>query len=188
MSARLLPCTRESPFLDDAVHLFVRTWPGYDLAAARASFLRCTGQRDFRGIVAISDGAVVGFGFGARSSPGSRWHDQMMAQLGDDHPALRDAWRLVELAVAEEHRGRGIGGRVHDALLAVQPCPRALLCTYTTNARARAMYERRGWRYLHSAFIFPPDPHAYANMAKELVRVPPKTERRSSVPAEEGSR
>jgi ribosomal protein S18 acetylase RimI-like enzyme len=62
-------------------------------------------------------------------------------RLGSDHPALQDAWRLVELAVAEPHRGLGIGGRLHDALLAAQPCPRALLSTGVANQRARAIYE-----------------------------------------------
>ena len=184
MTVQLHLFTRASPFLDDAVRIFVRTWPGYDPVSARASFLRGAGRRDFRGLVAVSDGVVVGFGFGARSSPGIWWHDQMTNQLGREHPALRDAWQLTELAVVEEYRGRGIGGRLHDALLAAQPCPRALLSTYATNARARAFYERRGWYSIHSAFTFPRDAHAYVAIAKELVGSSPATQRRSSAPAE----
>ena len=186
MPVHLHSYTRASPFLDAAVQIFVQTWPSYDLAATRSSFMRYAALRDFHGIVAVSDSVVVGFGFGVRSAPGIRWHDQMTAQLGVDHPALHDAWQLVNLAIAEEHRGHGIGGRLHDALLAAQPCPRALLSTYTTNAQARAIYERRGWYYLHSAFIFPPNPHAYVTMAKELARLSPTAEGRSSVPMERG--
>ena len=74
----------------------------------------------------------------------------------------------VELAVAEEQQGQGIGGRLHDHLLASQPCPRALISTNVTNQRARRIYERRGWYYLHESFDVPGDPHRYVIMAKEL--------------------
>ncbi len=85
-----------------------------------------------------------------------------------DHPALQDAFRIVELAVVEAHQGHGIGGQLHDALLDAQPCPRALISTNVTNQRARSMYERRGWRYLHGSFEVPDDPHRYVIMAREL--------------------
>jgi ribosomal protein S18 acetylase RimI-like enzyme len=74
----------------------------------------------------------------------------------------------VELAVVEPYRRLGIGGRLHDALLASQPCPRVLLCTGVANARARGIYERRGWYYVHPAFDFLGEPHPYAIMGKEL--------------------
>lgn len=186
MTVQLHSYTRASPFLDDAVQIFVQTWSGYNPLSARASFVRCAGRRDFRGLVAVSDGTVVGFGFGARSYPGVWWHDQMTNQLGRDHPALCDAWQLVELAVLEAYRGRGIGGRLHDALAEVQPCPRMLLSTYASNARARAIYERRGWYSIHAAFTFPHDAHPYVAMAKELAGPFPVTQGRSPAPAEEG--
>jgi ribosomal protein S18 acetylase RimI-like enzyme len=186
LTMHLHPYTRASPFLDDAVQIFVQTWPGYAPLSARASFVRCAGRRDFRGLVAVSDGTVVGFGFGARSYPGVWWHNQMANQLGPEHPALCDAWQLVELAVLEAYRGRGIGGRLHDALVEAQPCPRMLLSTYAINARARAIYERRGWYYLHTAFTFPHDAHSYVAMAKELAEASPATQSRSTVFAQGG--
>jgi ribosomal protein S18 acetylase RimI-like enzyme len=76
------------------------------------------------------------------------------AYVGADNPALQEAWVLVELAVLPAYQGQGIGGLVHDLLLEAQPLPRALLSTEVTNGRARRMYERRGWLYLHSGFAF----------------------------------
>lgn len=36
------------------------------------------------------------------------------------------------------------------------------------NQWARSIYERRGWRYLHTAFEVPDDPDLYVIMTKEL--------------------
>jgi ribosomal protein S18 acetylase RimI-like enzyme len=110
---------------------------------------------------------VVGMGFGARSEPGQWWHDAVAAQVGSDHPALEDAWVLVELAVLPEHQGRGIGSALHDAILAAQPCARTLLSTELTNMRARAMYESRGWRYLHPGLVFSEGQPSYVVMHRE---------------------
>ena len=145
---RLCPYTAASPLLDAALDVYRRVWPDRDSLVARETFTRYGGYRDFHGLVALLDGEPVGVGYGARSYPGIPWHDRVAPVLGAGHPALQDAWRLVELAVVEAYRGIGIGGRLHDRLLAAQPCPRALLSTGVSNTRARRMYERRGWDYV----------------------------------------
>jgi GNAT superfamily N-acetyltransferase len=161
--------TRTSPLLDEAVRVFTAVWPGRAPSATRTSFARYANYPDFRGFAAIDDGVVIGFGFGVRSRPGGGWHDQVAAHLGADHPALHEAWRLVELAVIEEQRGQGVGGGLYDALLGAQPCPRALLATYVTNHRARAMYARRGWYAISPAFQFRQSAVPYVILAKEIV-------------------
>ncbi len=158
---------RASPLLDEAVRVFTDVWPGRAPAITRNSFARYASHPDFRGFVAIDGGNVIGFGFGARSRPGGVWHDQVAAHLGTDHPALREAWRLVELAVAAEHRGRGIGAGLYDALFGAQPCPRALLSTYVTNHRARAMYAERGWYCIDPVFHFRHTASPYVILANE---------------------
>ena len=165
---RLLPYTQQSPLLNEALRIYAHVWPDRDPDAAREGFTRYAGYADFHGFVALNGDEPAGVGYGARSVPGIPWHDLVAPRLGVEHPALQDAFRIVELAVVEAHQGHGIGGQLHDALLAAQPCPRALISTNVTNQRARAMYERRGWRYLHESFAVPDDPNRYVIMAREL--------------------
>lgn len=87
--------------------------------------------------------------------------------MGVSHPALQDAWVLVELAVLDMHRGKGIGAALHHALLTDQPCPRALLSTEVKNTSARRFYERFGWRCIHSGFKFREEGEPFIVMARE---------------------
>lgn len=64
------------------------------------------------------------------------------------HPDRHDTGELRRLYVDPEHWGLGIGARLHDAALAHlrgASCRSATLWVLEGNARARAMYERRGW-------------------------------------------
>ncbi|HZC07401.1 MAG TPA: GNAT family N-acetyltransferase [Ktedonobacterales bacterium] len=126
---------------DDAVRLYLTIWPG-DTQGVSDFFTRYAALPDYHGFVALHGGALAGFGFGTRSLPDAWWHDRVTAQVGAEHPALYDAWVLVDLAVAPAHRGKGLGGALMETLLAAQPCPRALLSTEVGNATARRLYER----------------------------------------------
>jgi len=169
--APLLP---DTPEFDAAVRLYCAIWPD-DAVGITAFFTRYAGLLDYHGLAALRDGRLVGFGFGVRSLPGNWWHDRVAEQVGSEHPALRGAWCLVDLAVAPEERGRGIGGALMEALLAAQPCPRALLSTEVANAGARRLYVRHGWTYLHPGFVFVEGNPAYTIMRREL----PSAESRS---------
>lgn len=120
------------------------------------------------GYVALIGTCVAGMGFGARSLPGQWWHDRIASEIGADHPALQDAWVLVDLAVRLAYRNQGIGGMLLETLLASQPCPRTLLSTEVANAGARRLYERTGWRYLHPGFIFTPGQQSFVVMGREI--------------------
>ncbi len=162
------PLQPGAPSFDDAVRLYLATWSG-DTQTISDFFTRYAALPDYHGLVALREGALAGFGFGTRSMPGNWWHDRVAAQVGAEHPALQDAWVLVDLAVAPEHRGKGLGGALMEALLAAQPCPRALLSTEVNNAGARRLYERHGWSYLHPGFVFNPGDQPFVVMRRELV-------------------
>lgn len=87
----------------------------------------------FRLVVARGSDGITGFGYG--------YADDFLARLttGFDR-----AFELVDLAVAPVHQGRGIGRKLHDALLAQAPSPRLLL-THPA-LELRSMYARWGWR------------------------------------------
>ena len=143
-----------SPLLEGALDAYVAVFGG-EREQARDFITRyATTYPHFAGAVALDRGRVVGLGWGAQGIPGNWWYDQVTARVGHDHPALRDAWVLVELGVLPEYRGGGLGARLHDAAIAAQPLARQLLSTQVSDAGARRLYERLGWTYLHPGFAF----------------------------------
>lgn len=152
--------------IEEALAVYARVWPDRDMDEACEGFARHAGYADFHGMVALLDGEPVGVAYGARSVPGIPWHDWAVEGLGPDHPALQDAWRLVELAVVEDARGMGIGGQLHDARFEPRPCSRGLVCTASDNHLVRGMYERRGWTSVDSAHMFPGMTKPYAILGR----------------------
>lgn len=164
---RIVPFDRASPYFAGAVAVYTQTWQ-HPWSAGESYFHRySTGFPGFLGRVALLDGLVVGAGFGMRSLPGQWWHDTVAGAVGINHPALRDAWVLAELAILEPYRGRGIGSSLHDALLAAKPCPRTLLSTELQNTRAQRFYRRLGWRSLHPGLAFRPGNPLFVVLGRE---------------------
>jgi GNAT superfamily N-acetyltransferase len=58
---------------------------------------------------------------------------------------------LVHLAVDPTARGRGVGGAIHDTLLADRTARAAVLTVDLRASPARALYGQRGWRPLREA-------------------------------------
>jgi GNAT superfamily N-acetyltransferase len=52
-------------------------------------------------------------------------------------------------------QGRGIGGRLHNALLGWLPHRTALLSTHQSETQALCLYRKRGWVPLLEGFVFP---------------------------------
>jgi ribosomal protein S18 acetylase RimI-like enzyme len=173
MTLTLAPFSETSPYLEDAAHVYLATWPD-DPEKIRAFLTRYAGYPDFCGCVALLEQQVIGMGFGHRSRPGDWWHDRVANALGPDHPALQNAWVLVELAVLPDHRGQGIGKALHQALLSGQPCPCALLSTEISNTRARGFYEGLGRQYIERNFRFSPEAEPFVIMARST---PPTAKR-----------
>ena len=60
-------------------------------------------------------------------------------------------WEFVELAVHPEHRRRGLGGHLHDALLEGLPHERSLLQTDAApDGAGHSLYRRRAWQMIGS--------------------------------------
>jgi GNAT superfamily N-acetyltransferase len=130
--------------------------PYFETADDRAGFLDrvrkyATTRDGFRLAVAGVDGETVGVGLAVIGRPGDWWREQVAASLT---PAEIERWlgqgvlEVVDLAVAPGSRGRGIGARLHDALLADAPTSTAALTADRNPTPARALYERRGWEVL----------------------------------------
>lgn len=164
----LAPFDAASPYFDEVVRIYLEAFGG-DEDTIRAFVTRYASTLpDWRGYLALMGADVAGMGFGTRSLPGQWWHDRVAAEIGADHPALQDAWVLVDLAVRSTNRNRGIGAALLKTLLASQPCPRALLSTEVANAGARRFYERNGWRYLHAGLVFTPGQQPFVVMGCEV--------------------
>lgn len=110
----------------------------------------------FQGYLALDDGLVVGFVYGYHSTRGGWWHSTIRPTLvANGHASwLDDAFEFVELAVDPDHQGRGIGGRLHDAILARVTERTALLSTGPARSNAHHLYASRGWRALIPEFRF----------------------------------
>jgi ribosomal protein S18 acetylase RimI-like enzyme len=125
----------------------------------------------FRAVVERAQGgALAGFAYGYRGRPGQWWHDLVAAALGT---AETQRWlppghfEFVELHVRRNAWGRGVGGRLHDALLAPEPGP-AVLSTQQDNERALDLYGRRGWEVILPAIDFGAGYPPFCVLGKDL--------------------
>jgi ribosomal protein S18 acetylase RimI-like enzyme len=128
-------------------------------------------REGFRFLAArATDGVLAGIAYGYLGAPGQWWHDRVAAALGPDRAGRwlpPGHFEFVELHVSPQLRRRGIGGRLHDALLGGLASPTAVLSTQKENEAAIALYERRGWQIVGEVEFGPAYP-PYHVMAREL--------------------
>jgi GNAT superfamily N-acetyltransferase len=119
-------------------------------AHARRSGFRCVTAHD------KTTSRLIGFAYGYTGARGQWWTDQVSSALarGERDQWLPGHFEFVELAVDPAFQGQGIGGRLHDLLIAGRTEGRALLSTIDQPTPARALYERRGWVTLRRNFHF----------------------------------
>lgn len=146
--------------------------PDAEIAEFASSFL---GQFDREGyrLVAALDGdswQLVGFAYGYSSAAGRWWHEQagraLPALAGS--PWLDDSFQLVEIALDPQYQGQGIGGRLHDQLLAEVRHDRAILATLQADTAAFRLYRSRNWQIFGADVFFPGIPRRYQILGLEL--------------------
>lgn len=146
-----------------------------------ASLDRQAGREGFKCVVARpGDGQpIVGFAFGFTATPGQWWRDTVAGALDSIQGShwLMDCFELAELALTPAYQGKGIGGRLHDSLLAGLPHQTALLSTIAAETNALHLYRKRGWITLVDHLTFPGGVRTYRIMGLDLL---PFNARRSS--------
>ncbi len=132
------------------------TTPDQAEAFIEKAFTRHQTYPGFTGDLALDGDQVVGFVYGYHSGRGGWWHSTIRPALVENgHGSwLDDAFEFVELAVDPDWQGHGIGGRLHDAILARVSERTALLSTGPAPSNAHHLYASRGWRVLIPEFRF----------------------------------
>ena len=153
------------PVRDGIVRVYAAAFgePPYNEGEAEAehamqSLVSHSRRGGFRLFVAKDEaGQVIGFSYGYQGRPGQWWHDFVSRLLSAEARAqwLGNCFQFVELAVLPSFQGQGIGGRLHDALLAGVPYHTAVLSTYSGQNRAMGLYQKRGWKRLVDDLAFP---------------------------------
>jgi ribosomal protein S18 acetylase RimI-like enzyme len=142
-----------------AIGLAQQVWPCYrdvfgdfdDISSWRQElFDRHADREGYRLAVAMDGPVVAGFSWGYVGQRGQYWTDLVCSTLPE---AVTRDWvgghfEFVELAVAPDHRRRGLGLRLHDTLL-TGLSGRCLLSTADGPADpAVRLYRGRGWQKL----------------------------------------
>jgi ribosomal protein S18 acetylase RimI-like enzyme len=130
-------------------------------------------ERDGFRFVAEHDeaGRLAGIAYGYEGAAGQWWHDLVSAAMDE---VRRTRWlrpghfEFVELAVRPDLRRRGLGGRLHDALLAGLDAPTAVLSTEVDNEAAISLYSGRGWEVIVPELDFGAEFPPFLVMGRQL--------------------
>jgi GNAT superfamily N-acetyltransferase len=113
---------------------------------------------------------LVGFAYGYTSAAGQWWYETVKLALPEPAASywLANTFQFVEIAVAPQAQGQGIGGRLHDHLLQGLEHDRAILSTLQAETVAHHLYRARGWVTLRQDFFFPGVERRYQIMGLEF--------------------
>lgn len=141
-----------------------------DVEAFSEKLDRHSARGGFRLCAAREEGEIVGFSYGFDGGRNG-WTRSIIEPLLTDEETerwLADYFEFVELAVASEARGRGVGGRLHDELLSGVAHRRAALFAIEDAEPAMGLYRKRGWRTIVDGFRFSEEGRAYKVMTLDL--------------------
>ncbi len=162
----------EAERVADHLDELAAVWQGITEERLRTIIPRHTGRPCFRFLVARSDdGTLAGFTYGYLGGPDQWWHDIVAKAMTEEQ---RQRWlppghfEFVELHVRADLQRRGIGGRLHDALLEGLEGPAAVLSTQVDNGAALSLYRGRGWAVVVPRLHFTPGGTAFCVMGLDL--------------------
>ncbi|MHC8523022.1 GNAT family N-acetyltransferase [Rossellomorea marisflavi] len=161
-----IPMEIHSPYFPRMVRLYSRLF-NVERIPMEIQFRKHAKYPGHEGYLVVENGAVIGYIYGYTSLAGQYYHDLLARHLLPDQEWVRHAMELVELGVAPEHRGKGIAGRLMDALLEGRREEKALLTVRKENTGAIRFYERKGWVVVKEGF-YPHVPEEYFIMGKRL--------------------
>lgn len=123
-------------------------WSDGDAASHRLMLNEISTDATFGVALALDGPEIVGFAYGHRLPVSHGWWSGFPAELPEDLVAEREGrtFALIDVAVHESYRGRGIGGTLLTRLLVSRPEERALLSVQPAAVQAQRIYEHLGWQ------------------------------------------
>ncbi|MFD5466681.1 GNAT family N-acetyltransferase [Kitasatospora sp. NPDC127059] len=123
------------------------TEAGFTPQTLRRQITAHTRHDRFTLIMASADGHDVGFAYGFACTPTYWFGEQLLPAIEPDARTTDSLAGICELAVRTNWQGRGIGTRLHDALLAALRTEWASLLAMPGDRPAQRLYHRLGYRY-----------------------------------------
>ncbi|WP_174615508.1 GNAT family N-acetyltransferase [Virgibacillus ihumii] len=144
------------PMLDEMLKLNCAVFTGFDYTSVDLEQFRSTLHKHmtypgFVGVKAMNgDAELIGFAYGYESRPEQFYRGKLEDQLSAEQTKfwLSDCFEFVELAVAASARNRGVGSKLHDALLGQALNTTSVLTTNVDNTPAIRLYKKKGWEVI----------------------------------------
>lgn len=123
-------------------------WTDDESEHHRQSLIRLIASPTFTLVTAEAAGELVGFAYGVALRPDTQWWSGTAEPLPYE---LTTEWNgrtfaIIDLAVREDYRKRGIGRALLDVLLASRPEQRATLTVQPVATDTKEFYEHLGWQ------------------------------------------
>lgn len=124
--------------------------PPETLAHQRDSLRSLMAEPSFGMATAWDGDVLVGFAYGYGLKSGSRWWDDMLEPVADEVTREWDGrtFVVIDMGVAYQRQGQGIGRLLLDTLLAARLEERASLSVVPDNDRAHGFYRHLGWQHI----------------------------------------
>ncbi len=176
MTATILPLPTNGPLFEGAIAVYGDAFalPPYsdpDRGADVCERVRNdhSHRAGFRALVAVlDDGEIAGMAYGYRGSRRQWWHDTVAREIprAATKEWLTDSYELVEIAVAPDHQGEGIGSALVCELLAPRKEQTCVLST-RADSRAHNLYSRLGFQVI-TIMSFTPGGSPFYVMGRHL--------------------